>query len=388
MEKSKAILNKLSEQAVSFRTESISQVLILFEDRVNYLGDCCLFVDKLPYLRTFFNKANLTAVSFNLKNVRFFKAFLANNPHLDEISSANWLELDYSRFDVVVVATYREEAVLAMFQRRYEEQILSGRFNLVVLSLSELLLPPGPKARFIFPVLQSLEMYLKVHRSGQLYISDAERKWADAWLEARGMKENDSLFIMLDSTSNREKLIRIDVYFDVLASLLNNSDAKVLVFDERSIGKEEFYREWLGAENMNRIIFSKSMGLREDLCLIGSGYTRLVFGPCTGLMHCASSIYNNYVNNGLPLEDVPLMVTYTGQYGDPRETAAKWWGGSPLVNCLLLKKKGDRKEIVQLKNLSEEEKELNDQLPCIEYTADVLADFLNQRITETGLIRS
>jgi hypothetical protein len=380
MENYQSTLNKIADNASAIHIDKVKQVLVLFEDRLNYLGDCCMVFDKLKYFRSFFNNATITVVATHKQNDRFYNAFLINNPHLDGIATTAWSEVDYQQYDVVICAIYNEKGLLTVLHEKYGDAIINDQFKLAVFSLSELLLPAILKPEYIFPVMEDLVAHFKVFRPGELYISESEREWANSWLESNGVKETDNLFIVLDSTSNREKLIGIDVYFDILTALLNRPNAKVLIFDEKSIGKEVFYREWLGDKYMEKIIFSKSLSLREDLCLLGAKYTKLVFGPCTGLLHCASSIYNNYVNKGMSVKDVPLMVTYTGQYADPDSTANRWWGGAPLVNCLLLKKKGNSKEIVLLHNLTEEEKKLRDQLPCSEYTAEILIDFLNSHI--------
>ncbi|HEX8529308.1 MAG TPA: hypothetical protein VF646_04775, partial [Cytophagales bacterium] len=181
--------------------------------------------------------------------------------------------------------------------------------------------------------------------------------------------------------SSRDKVLGITVYFEFLKSILQDGNAKVLIFDENTIGKEEFYRQWLGDETADRIIFSKGLSLRDNLCLIGSRHTRLVVGPCTGLMHCASSIYNNYVSNGMDPRDVPLIVVYTGQYSKANKSAHYWWEGAPLVNCLLLKAKNNRKEVVLLSSLPDAERELNDTLPCRDYTAGLLTEFIHRKMS-------
>jgi hypothetical protein len=149
-----------------------------------------------------------------------------------------------------------------------------------------------------------------------------------------------------------------------------------LVYDAEDVGKESFYEAWLDPELFDRMIFVSNLGLRKDLAILGSSYMKLLFGPCTGLIHCASGIYNHHVHNGMCGDDVPLMITYTGCYPKTEGNANKWWGDSPLVNCIMLKESNNVKRIRLLKELSEEERELNDSLACSEYTSDMLIDFI------------
>jgi hypothetical protein len=246
--------------------------------------------------------------------------------------------------------------------------------------MSEVLLSPADNANYIFTVNEELIAHVRVRRPGELYITKSEQEWANHWLEAQGIKGSDKLFIMLDSTTRRSKMLRMHIYFEFLGYLLKKEDAKVLVFDENNMGKEDFYREWLGEANMQKIIFSKKLELRQDLSLIASKYTRFIFGPCTGLMHCSSAIYNNYVNEGMDVRDVPVMITYTGQYNEKEGSANLWWGQAPLVNCLLLQERNNALEVVELKTLPEDSRDLYVQLPCSGYTTQMLIDFVESRL--------
>jgi hypothetical protein len=213
-----------------------------------------------------------------------------------------------------------------------------------------------------------------------LYITPEERRVADRWLESRGLRQGERLFVFLDSSSRRDKLLRVHVYFGLLQYVLGLEDTKVLIYDEKDVGKEGFYREWVGEAGMEKLIFSKSLGLRKDITLIGSHYTRLVFGPCTGLMHCAVGAYNRFVREGMSVRDVPLMMVYTGLYPPAERNAAFWWDRSPLMNCLLIQDGGHEKELVTLDSLPDHEKAGHVPYPCSDYTADMLIGFFGQKL--------
>ena len=129
------------------------------------------------------------------------------------------------------------------------------------------------------------------------------------------------------------------------------------------------------------MIVSKRQHIRKDLCILSSSYIKMIFGPCTGLMHCASGIYNHFVKKGEPVSDVPAMITYTGKWD-----SQFWWGNSPLVDCLVLRNIENKKKLCVLDHLDEDEKYyLDDRLECQEYTAAMLIDFISRRFAAARL---
>jgi hypothetical protein len=385
MKEFQTILDQIVFNTQSIDYDNVRRVLVLYEEKMIRIGDCCIRFDKLKYFKSFLKNATVD-INFSIKeNFNVYNAFLKNNPHVNSISTLSWKDIDFESYDIVFCVKYDERAFLDFLHERYCNLIGKNQFRVAVFSLAHVLLEPKKDAHQVFPLIQNLIEHIKgIGRDssylGELYINGEEQAWANQWLESKGMEANERLFIICDSGSNRGKLINIGVYFDVLKFLLRKENSKVLIFDEKGIGKEEFYQACLSKNSMKKIIFSKCLTLREDLCIIASKYTKLIFGPCTGLMHCASSIYNNYVNRGMNASEAPLMITYTGQYSKENGNANVWWGNSPLVNCLLLKEKNNKKQIVLLNDLTEEEKNANDSLPCSEYTAEMLIYLINSKL--------
>lgn len=372
---SEQMLQMFGSKAAEVEADAVKRVLVLYEEKIYNIGDCCVRFDKLKHFGSYFSNAAININFRKRENDKFIDALLKNNPHLSAITTKDWNEIHFEQYDVVIAISYNEPKLLQFIHEKYGVDTAFA-----VISLSELILNPSDAARYIFPVVPQLVQHVKTPGPGELYISDEEQAWADSWLESKGLKKGEHLFIVLDSTLRREKLVSLNVYFEFLAALLKKQNCKVLVFDENELGKEEFYGAWLGAKAMEKMIFSKKMQLRQDLCLLSSSYTRLVVGPCTGLLHCASAIYNRYINKGMPVEDVPLLMVYTGEYVGPELNANNWWRNSPLVNCLMLKKSNGAKQLRLLGELTENEKQLNDSLPCSEFTAKMLTDFMNSKL--------
>lgn len=383
MENIQHTLQQIVNNCAALNKENVKQVLVMYEEKIHNIGDCCIRFDKLKYFRSFFNNASVDMNFGSHDNTKYIDGLLKNNPHLSSISQLPWSDISFERYDVIIMIAYDQQKVLQFFHENYGDAIRSGQFPLAVFSLAELILPDVNFSKYVFPVHHDFIRYAQFPGPGELYVSAEEQDMADRWLEQRGVSKGDELFIVLDSTLRREKLLNPQVYFAFLTRLLKRENSKLLVYDEGNLGKEEFYRAWLGDEAIKQMIFTKGRRtLREDICLLASRYTRMVFGPCTGLLHCASAIYNNYVNNGLPPEQAPLLVVYTGVYVGAELNAYTWWGCAPLVNCLMLKKRNNKKELALLHDLPHEQKLLNDSLPCSEFTEAILSAFVSDGLAK------
>jgi hypothetical protein len=372
-------LSSIIDSAKMIQKRHISRVLIVQEQKSFYIGDSCVWFGKLKHVKEFFRNASMDLAFVNSHNHKHIDSLLKNNPSVDNVYMSNWEHISFDEYDLVLLISFNEEGALEFIHNKYGEAIAAGTFRPIIFSLSQLVMAPVEQGRYVFPVCPGLKEFADP-LPGELYLSQEEQEWGDEWLHRHGLQHGERLFVLLDSTSRNQKLLKMNVYFEFLSFILNQKNIKCLVFDEQNMGKEEFYSAWLGPRLMQKMIFSKGLKLRQDLCLIGSSHTGMVFGPCTGLMHCASSIFNNYVSNGMPVEEAPLMVVYTGQYIGSELNAQKWWGQSPLVSCLMIKQKINRQELLLLGSLSETKKQLNDSLPCTEFTAEMLINFVNSRL--------
>lgn len=375
-------LSKILENNAGLDRAGIKQVLILHEETLTNIGDWCIRFDKLKYLKTFLENADVT-INFTSEGTdKLSGALLKNNPHLNFVTAVQWPEIPFEKYDFIISISRNERAILAYLDEKYGALIQSGQFRVCVYTMSHIMLKHDGAAGTVFQVNQDLVAHSEKQKApGELFITREEQQWADEWLKEKGLKENEELFIILDSTTRRDKLLDMQVYFEWLTSLIERENVKILIFDETSMGKEEFYSEFLGDEYMGKFIFSNSLTLRQDICLLGSSYTRLIFGPCTGLMHCASSIYNNYASNGLDRKRIPVLITYTGKYQPDEKHVYLWWANTPLVNVLVLRNRSYKKTMLLMDDLSDEEKITNDGLPCSEYTTEMLTEFVNQQLT-------
>lgn len=357
----------------------VRSVLVVYEPDAFFIGDSFISMNHLDVCGIYFPNATLE-INVADQYLEKLKALVGGNSKIHKLACLPLEKIDYPSYDVVLCVTYREGWLLRHLTRNYGELFESGGFRTALFSNTAHMLRPRESAEIIFPMNEGLFRCASknlIHRPRELAISDDERAWGDNWLRSNGMLDHEQLFILVDSATSRHKMLKMEVYFDIVAFLLTIPDSRILIFDEKGVGKDEFYEEWLEESSTGRIIFSRNLSLREDLCLIGSSFTRLVFGPCTGLMHCASGIFNHLKRRSEDLT-VPFLLTYTGKYNREGERAETWWANSPLMNCLIPYKTEGILEVSLLAEVWG-----NDNagvVECHEYTTEILIPYFTRGI--------
>jgi ADP-heptose:LPS heptosyltransferase len=353
--------------------DKVRSILILYGAQNFFIGDSCIVLDKLKMCKQFFKNATVHLHFSNTTYIGKYQALLKNNPYIDKVCTLPLTHIEFCEYQLVICITHEEKKILTLLSEKYA----GTSFNTAVYSFSGKIFPYITGHQPVFPEYTSLlEFSEATVEPKELYISTEERIWADNWLKDHGLAAHESLFIMLDATSQKEKTLTIPVYSEVLMYLLGFPDIKVLIFDEHRTGKDQFYRKLLPPGYFNRMIFSRGLSLREDLSLISSKQLRFMLGPCTGLMHCAAAIYSHFLKT-IPADEPPLLITYTGKYSQP---ASYWWNNTPLMNVLMIRQKKGKKEMIQMDDLAEEEKYATGELlNCREYTSEMIIGYIKSQ---------
>ncbi len=373
--KSELYYNRILGNNSTVVPAEVRSVLVVYEPDAFFIGDSVISMNHLDVCALYFPNAILE-INVTDRYKEKLKALVGGNSAIDKLTSLPLEKIEYPSYDVVICVTYREGWLLLHLVRNYGELFESCDFRTALFSNSAQMLRPRESADIIFPINEGLFQCAAeklVDRPRELAIKDDERTWGDNWLRSNGMLDHEQLFILVDSAMSRHKMLKMEVYFDIVAFLLTIPNSRILIFDEKGVGKDEFYEEWLDGSDTDRIIFSKNLSLRADLCLIGSNFTRLVFGPCTGLMHCASGIYN-YLKRTKGDVAVPFLLTYTGKYNRVGERAETWWANSPLMNCLVPYETDGTLKVSLLTEVWG-----NDNIGVVEcnaYTAEILKPYL------------
>jgi hypothetical protein len=376
----KAILEDNEKKCAAFVRTNAKKVLILYRDSKSFIGDLCLRLDKMWHIKDYFPNAILDFNFSFAEQLWLYDGLLRNSPYINKLFSAGLEDCDFSEYDLIIYVDADEMNFLNVLFKRHEQYDSAGKYVPPIFSMTKTIFRVEKVINVRFPLYEDL-IATSFDITGELYISGEERDWAEKWLRDRGVNEGDSVVAVLDTASEKHKLLRLPVYFEFLQFLLRGKRAKVLNFDERGIGKEDFYRAWLGSHS-DKMIFSKNLPLREALCILSARYMTMIFGPCTGLLHCTSAIYNYYQKRGMSKNDIPIMITYTGNYPVGQD-AAGWWRNAPLIDCIMLKSTDKTCcRLVKLSDLPPEEQLRNDSLSCSHYTADHLINFVKTSFQE------
>lgn len=179
----------------------------------------------------------------------------------------------------------------------------------------------------------------------EIYVSEEEVSAADEWLEQQGIQRGDYLVILQNGSTEEKKVLIFDEFMAFICRLLERAGTKILLLDE----EQPLIRLRLTSVQNDKVIFAGRRGLRTDMCLIASRYTRLVVGPCTGIFHLANGVLTYQVNNGIRAAgDLPFLLVYTGKQAHDEGYLPKSWWRHSLVHCVHLIEKNHRQELVSL----------------------------------------
>ncbi|MGJ1506279.1 MULTISPECIES: hypothetical protein [Sphingobacterium] len=346
------------------------KILVLFTEQITLLGDCCLIFDKFRHVCNYYNIKHLDINFLGWQNTRFIESLLPGNPYIKTFSILSSLEeVKLKHFDLVLLISSDESKFLDSLYNQYFFVNTSNDWKTAVISLSETVLKPNVNNKFVFSTDIKLKQYLSALHISKIFLDDREIESAENWFNNESVKDNEKLVVYVDSSAVKNKLLKQEVQFDLLKKLLLEDPLrKILIFDELNIGKQSYYNIWLNSSLSSRLIFANGNSLRHDLSLLSSRRVELIIGPCSGLMHCASSIFNALIENNKYIS-YPKIIVYTGNYGSERYNINLWWGASPLVKCLYIQKNNT---IGVLLELPSGERDDIPRLSTDHYTAEML----------------
>ncbi|MCW3101572.1 MAG: hypothetical protein JWO09_12 [Bacteroidetes bacterium] len=388
MEKYTELLSKIGSNN-KVRREKVKKVLVLIDLKRFYIGDTCIHVSRFKKTREYYPNAIIDANTVNSKHHSLITPFLQNNPYVGRYDNLAWTNIDFSSYDVIICGCIPEQEFLDFLYDNLAHKILDGSMTSAIFSAAGSI---GFEEEQLYgkPVLpvhteyNAYELSAELNAdmlSNELFISQTEETWAADWLKGKGLEEGEELYVFLDSASIKDKLLRIDVYFDVLSAFLTEKNVKILLFDEAKIGKKEFYEAWLGQELSKKLIFVEGLSIREAFCLLGNSSIKFIFGPSTGLLHCASGIYT-VMSRGRKNMEVPLMISYNGIV-ENRFVEHLWWNGSLVDGIALTKDASPSGKIISVKELDINKKVITEGvLSCPEFTSGILINYIRGKFME------
>lgn len=243
-------LNRIMENNSRISQVVVKKILIVYDEKMFYLGDTCINFDRFRVCKSFFGDQAVVAVNcINAKRLDVYKGFAKHNPTIDHTFSTDYEHIDAENYDVIIVIAYDEWPLLKVLHEQYTCSGNIAALHTAVFSFSRLLLFARGEFRILFPVYDDLLAHALrcLDQPGEIWLTENERQWGNQWLESKGLGQQEKLVVMLDSSADRSKLLRLDVYADIVLSILKQDNTRILVFDEKGIGKAGFYRGVVGA---------------------------------------------------------------------------------------------------------------------------------------------
>lgn len=366
----------IEENNRHFNKDNVKRIIILYEMDFFFIGDTCRVFSYLRLIHAFFDNKALIDVNINNHHARCYP-ILKDNKHIHQLTNERWVKIDFNNYDLVICLCTGERVLMDMWENRYADGFRPAVFSYSVFF--------GYTNEALFPSESSLNDYLRdeeplLQPSPELFLSDEERQWGNDWLEKNGVAPHEKVIVFIDEASIAEKVLPFWVKFQLMNYFFGIPDVRILIFDERAANKRDNYKKYLSPANFNKLIIAERLEMRRELTLLAGSRVKMIFGPCTGFMHCSSGIYKTFMNEGMPAEDVPLMLVYGGFEAGPKSgnNNNKWfWWQYSLVDCMAVRKKGTESCIVPI-SIDYPEVEY----ACTEYTAAMIIDYINTRYSE------
>lgn len=342
--KEKKILKKVKEKNDLMRRKEVKSIVVYYDIDNFFIGDTLKDVSKILLMRRYFPNAEIDFIASNNLVLDLMK----NSPYPRRMLNKVYQEISLIDYELVYIISDNEESIMKDIIRKHWRFFKTKEMPYYLFSLTEAVFNDEKSVKFPthFDVIhfEYEEADMRRVANTEVFLSKEELNWANNYLEEQGVEENEEVTVLLDSTSNDGKLIAEEQFFEMIRILIQSNNTKILVYD---INKEEGekkkkYEENLSEYEMSKIIFARNKSLRKDISVLGSNYVKLIIGPCTGIMHCASGVHTVLTNKKASI------IVYKGYFDamDETDDVYWWWGGNTVVDCLLLLKREEGEESI------------------------------------------
>jgi hypothetical protein len=316
-------------------TQQLSRALAIAELGHTRLGDLVQAITDLRRLKEHLHIQELAINLIDPEEFRLAEAILTGDPLFRECTNLPYAQIRYQDYQRVLHYTVFKDCEITRALTRDGGGLGAGTsFNSLQAMRWDLRRLHGESWQdfaYPFPLLPvPADVLVGSRGNHRIYLREDEHAWAAEWLRQAGVASDDLLIVFVDDASASDKLLDRDCVRGVLEHFLSVDRVKILLYDLQEAGKQEAYREMLGAERFARLVFSTRNGLRRDLALLGAAQVRMILGPDTGMMHCAAGVHAVLAarNRARP----PLLLVYAGQWLD--FNMWDFWSGS-VAQCLV-----------------------------------------------------
>lgn len=376
------LFNGLKEQIVAVnhqnKKKQYRRVLIMDDHKRRlFIGDSVVW---FTFMRRLVRCCgDIEEAVVNCENARVFYrlSILYGEAFQTNVSFLNltWDKIDFASYDLVIL-----ESDLVLKFLLYINPLYNSSFkNTYIYTVSPLTDNPSyvrDKWDF-FEIHEDVQEKQKelsdysLNSDKELFIFEDEIQSAGLWLESQGITDNDELIIILNSSSRDLKVILPEELIKLITLILSAENNKILIFEPDFLKNNQFR---FTAYERERIICAASPGIRQDMNILVSRYTKGIIGPCTGMMHLANSACVYLANHQIrSRESLPHMMVYTGkQFYDIDYLPQNWWNDT-LVSCIVIIKKDNKNTLVPLSEIEANPRHFTDTAQEVKYiTADML----------------
>jgi len=361
-------LVQVREEVVFDRTEARTVLICLDDSKKNKVGDCIVRFSNIKWLQFYFPNARF----FINSPSRVFYEVAKHSPAIEKFANCPVERIEFNDYDVVLLLV-DDRSLYSKCIGEYIARQRDVRFAVFALTAPqdniEIMVP--------IPTLPELDEEVPAHvldeiRKREIFLQEDELMEGARFLDQ--YIGDEKVIIFMTNSSTFLKTLKMSVTIDLIRWFESLPGRRLVIFDPDN-DRELFFRS-CGVEFNNTVVV-KGKSLRETFAIMADKRVELIFGPCTGLLHAGSGIYNNLLKRDIRTT-IPHMLVYTGMYYEISD-AKEWWEGS-LVKCMVLKKDLYwRKKISLLEEVDTRELIFQENiLPTSEYTTSMIVDFFKK----------
>jgi ADP-heptose:LPS heptosyltransferase len=370
---------KLYNSREPLNRQAIRSILIVVDNIDDTkIGDTILRVSRFRFIHHYFGNAR---IAINTSSA-VWKDVTRYSTYIDNVTGYEKDRIPYHEYDLVILVVDNKKeylnAITDHMQAHAQER------DLVVASIYDSIpKKPGdvevPFLKEIFECSYPGELVSDINKY-EIFLSDQELHDASRLLDEH--LSDEKLIIYYDKASEFRKMFKMSVNVDVIRHFQSLKGKKLVLLDPFNEGKEEFYRTF-GVDTSNILILN-GLSFRQTCAVMADSRVELVMGPCTGLMHAASGVYNFLMKNK-GREQLPIMLVYTGLYTGNITNAGVWWRDR-LVDCIVLRKDAHgNPQIEKLPDIKQSQLSIQkDVLPCRDYTLSMITNHLKHTYNFAG----
>ena len=334
--------------------ERINKIAVLFDYKQIFIGDTFLHLSKLKGEQINFPNTNFELITSNENLYKLMSELLRNTDYFANIILKDWSNVNWLEYDLILT---KEAIQWSFFIFCCENLIKYINFPPVVVLNDGKYCEKIEKTCYCFPCKENLmELFppiKEIQRYNQLTkriinVVDEEINHLNEYLSQKGLTKSDGLIILPYYSSHTLKMLKEEVYIQLVDYFASFEDVKVLCFYEKNSNLNISI-----TQKIEKIIFIEQTNIRMSIQLLAHSQVQAIIGPCTGIMHLVHGIIQFKIDtNQLTENSLPFMLVYAGVNQDVNYNPWGWWNDSYLSCALAMKQENNLIKLVPIQDVS------------------------------------